>query len=275
MARLSSSQNARSSWPGMMPRSRQISAMTAPTGRRRTSAAISASVGRRVRRGSSGWLAGWGSGGAWPAGGGLADGWWREVVAAGSAPAKRGFQGGGATQAAGDAGEDGREVGGAEGFGEQCETWRGSALVHCAGELPAVADQFADDAEDTAEGGGHGRGGPRCIEIRGWGGGLGAGGHGHSKNTEGHICQGKYSFASDPRGAPGGRNDNPIHGTGSNMLGGDVDCIGVGGEASDESDSRTVRVGFSGRWVRRTGREPQMNAVSRSYLRLFGFICGL
>jgi len=37
----------------MMPRSRQISAKTAPTGRRRTWAAISAAVGRRARPGSA------------------------------------------------------------------------------------------------------------------------------------------------------------------------------------------------------------------------------
>ena len=37
-----------SGWHGRMPRSRQISAMTAPAGRRRTSAAICAAVGRRT-----------------------------------------------------------------------------------------------------------------------------------------------------------------------------------------------------------------------------------
>ena len=41
MAWQSSSQNGRSQSPGLMPRSRQMSTMTAPTGRRRTSAAIS------------------------------------------------------------------------------------------------------------------------------------------------------------------------------------------------------------------------------------------
>src|SRR5579871_6013830 len=54
MAWLNSSQNARSNWPGVRPRSWQISTMTAPMGWRRTSAAISASVGRWARNGGLG-----------------------------------------------------------------------------------------------------------------------------------------------------------------------------------------------------------------------------
>ena len=167
MAWLSSSQNARSSWPGAMPRSRQISAMTAPTGRRRTSAAISSSVGRHARRGTSLWSAGWGSG--WASGGAICRAA-RGPLAAGSRTdagvrsrprAARwrslGFEGRGSAQAIGDAGEDDREVGGAEGSGEHGETWGGSALLDRAGELLAVVDQFADEAEDSAEGGGQGR----------------------------------------------------------------------------------------------------------------------
>ena len=113
----------------------------------------------------------WGAG---PAGGGQADGGWLEVLAAGGAMAKRGFQGRGAAQAIGDAGEDDGEIGGAEGSGEEGEAWGGSALVNRAGELPAVVDQFADEAEDAAEAAGHGWGGPGRIGVRGWGGGLGA-----------------------------------------------------------------------------------------------------
>ena len=126
---------------------------------------------------SAGWGSGWASGGAdlpsgaWPACGGHADGRWREVLAAGGAPAKPGFQGRGAAQAIGDAGEDDGEIGGAEGSGEQGEAWGGSALLDRAGELLAVVDQFADEAEDAADGGGDGRAGPRRIGVRGWGGG--------------------------------------------------------------------------------------------------------
>ena len=43
---------------GRMPRPRQISARTAPIGRRRTSAAICPGVGRRARRGSASWATG-------------------------------------------------------------------------------------------------------------------------------------------------------------------------------------------------------------------------
>jgi hypothetical protein len=60
----------------------------------------------------------WGAG---RAGGGQADGGWLEVLAAGGATDERGFEGRGATQATGDAGEDDSEVGGAEGFGEEGE----------------------------------------------------------------------------------------------------------------------------------------------------------
>ena len=123
--------------------------------------------------------------GARPAYGGQADGRWREVPAAGGALAEPGFQRRGAAQATGDAGEDDGEVGGAEGSGEQGEAWGGGALLHRAGELLAVVDQFADEAEDAAEAAGHGRAGPRRIGVRGWGGGLGRGGHERNKNTAG------------------------------------------------------------------------------------------
>ncbi|MFZ0020894.1 MAG: hypothetical protein WAL10_26560 [Acetobacteraceae bacterium] len=90
-------------------------------------------------------------GGAWSADVGHADGRWCEVSAAGGATTQRSFEGRGATQAAGDAGEDGGEVCGAEGFGEEGEAWGGGALLDRAGELLAVVDQFADDTEDAAE----------------------------------------------------------------------------------------------------------------------------
>jgi hypothetical protein len=61
--------------------------------------------------------------GARSADGGLADGRWREVLAAGGALAKPGFQCHGAAQAIGDAGEDDSEIGGAEGSGEEGKAW--------------------------------------------------------------------------------------------------------------------------------------------------------
>jgi hypothetical protein len=77
-----------------------------------------------------------------------------------------------AEQAAGDASKDGGDIGGAEAAGELGEAWAVGALLKRVGELSAVIDQFADDAEDAADGGGHGRGGPRWIGVHGWGGGL-------------------------------------------------------------------------------------------------------
>jgi hypothetical protein len=43
--------------------------------------------------------------------------------------------------------------------------------------LLAVVDQFADDAEDAPDGGGHGWGGLRWIRVGGRGGGLAGGRH--------------------------------------------------------------------------------------------------
>jgi hypothetical protein len=115
--------------------------------------------------------------GARSADGGLADGRWREVLAAGGALAKPGFQCHGAAQAIGDAGEDDSEIGGAEGSGEEGKAWGGSAMPNRARELPAVVDQFADKAEHAAEGGRHGRVVPGRIGVRGRRRGLGDGGH--------------------------------------------------------------------------------------------------
>ena len=164
--------------------------MTAPMGRRRISAAISASVGRRARRGSwagvgSGSGSGWGSGGrggaAWRSAGGLPAAGIREGDGVRSLPrAARwlcGFEGGGATQAAGDAGDDERNVGGAEGFGEEPEIRGGGALMGCGGELLAEVDQPADEEEDAVEGGGYGWGVPGWIGVGGRGRGVGGGGH--------------------------------------------------------------------------------------------------
>jgi hypothetical protein len=127
-------------------------------------------------------------GGAGRAGGGYAEGCWGEVLAAVGAAAKRGFQGRGSAQAAGDAGENHGEVGGAEGCGE---AWGGGALLDCAGEMLAEVDEFADEAEDAVEAAGYGWDGPGRIGVCDWGGGLGGGGHERNKNIMLVRCQGK------------------------------------------------------------------------------------
>lgn len=129
--------------------------------------------------------------GSRPACGGQADGCWLEVPAAGGPLAERSFQRRGAPQASGDAVEDGGEVGGAEGFGEQGEAWNGGAVPDRAGELLAVVDQFADEAKNAVEGGGRCWVGPRRIAVWGWGGA-----HEQNKNTPAGRCQGKSSCAA-------------------------------------------------------------------------------
>jgi hypothetical protein len=81
--------------------------------------------------------------------------------------AQPGLQRRGATQATGDAGEDDAEIGGAERSGELHEAWDGSALLNRVGELPAVVDQFADEAEDATDAAGHGWGGLGRTGVRG------------------------------------------------------------------------------------------------------------
>jgi hypothetical protein len=66
---------------------------------------------------------------AWRACGGQTDGRHRKVQAACRASAEPGFQGRGAAQAIGDAGEDDRDVGGAEGSGEEGEASGGGVLA--------------------------------------------------------------------------------------------------------------------------------------------------
>ena len=197
MAMLSSSQNARSNWPGVMPRSWQISAMTAPIGRRRISAALSCSVGRRARSGC--WV-----GSAGPGAGGVNGHMGRGGLAARMGAGVRslplsprwnrfGFEGGGAAQAIGDAGEDDGDVGAAERSGEVGGAWGGGVLLDRGGELLAIVDEFAEDAEDAAEGIGHGFAGPGRNGIWGWRGELGGGRHERNKNTTKSRRQGKTS----------------------------------------------------------------------------------
>ena len=186
-----------------MPRSQQISTMTAPIGRRRTSSAISSSVGRRARRWSCrvGGLDVPRRGlpcGARHAYGGQADGRNREVPAALGAFAELGFQHRGPAQATGDAGEDDGDIGGAERSDEEGEAWGAGALLHRGGELFAIVDQLANEVEDAAEAAGHVGAGPGRIGLRGWGGEFEGGGHERNKNTKRRGCQGKYSWPSLP-----------------------------------------------------------------------------
>src|ERR1700722_18669604 len=136
---MTSCNSRHSGWLGMMPRSRQMSAMTAPIGRRRTSAAICAGVGRRARRGSASAAAGaTGSRG-------------RRIQTVGAAD-KPCLQRVGAEEAAGDASEDQCNVGGAEaaydggGVGEGAPPDRG-------GEFAAVVDQLVDEFEQVPRAG--------------------------------------------------------------------------------------------------------------------------
>src|SRR5215472_11442597 len=130
---------------------------------------------------------------------GQADGRRREVPAACGALAQLGFQGRGATQTSGDASEDDREIGGAEGFGEVVKARGGGALLHSGDELFPVVDQFADQADDAAESGRHA--GARRIgavlDGRGWGGGRV--GHEWKESTRQEGCQGKYSITDTSR----------------------------------------------------------------------------
>ncbi len=118
------------------------------------------------------------------AGGGRTDGVWRKVLAAFGAEAQFGLEGRGETQAVGDAGEDEREVGGAEASGEAGEVWGGGALLDRDGDLFAEVDESAEDAEYAADCGGRGWGGPRWIGVGGRGRGEGwAERHEQKKNT--------------------------------------------------------------------------------------------
>jgi hypothetical protein len=79
-------------------------------------------------------------------------------------------------QAAGDAREDQREIGGAEaGFGE--DRVGGSALADGGGEFAAVFDQLADQGEQAAA----------TAGLRSWGFG---------RTRAGRGCQGIYSAGS-------------------------------------------------------------------------------
>ena len=120
-----------------------MSAMTAPIGRRRTSAAICSDVGRQTsgRAGGVG-----GSRGRRSAVGGST--WRRGLgVQSGGVADYPGFERLGTEEAAGDAREEQGDVTGAE---------RGRIDPERGGELPAVVDEPADEAEEAAGAAGFG-----------------------------------------------------------------------------------------------------------------------
>ena len=113
----------------------------------------------------------------------------RRGVASGQALVQPGFERGGAEQAAGDAREDFPDVDGAEVSRDIGEVGGGGALLQCAGELPAVVDQRADEAEEAAGAAGCVGAGGRPILVRigavGWAGGGGRGGHERDRSISG------------------------------------------------------------------------------------------
>src|SRR6185437_7781910 len=143
-----------SGWFGTMPRSRQMSAMTTPSGRRRTWAAICSGVGSRARRGSAASLSLAAAGRrAWRTLGRRTRGpGWH--VWAGGQRGDPGLERAGAQQALGDAREDQADVARTEGAGDEAEVGAGGALLEGGGEFLAVVDELADEAEEAAEAGG-------------------------------------------------------------------------------------------------------------------------
>ena len=154
-----------SGWLGRMPRSRWISAMTAPMGRRRTRAAICSAVGRWARRGSEARRRGGGRPGL-GRGSGRARPW--SLVQPGGAAEHSRLKRLGEVQAADDAREDHRKIGSAEaGSGE--DGIGGDALADRGCECRAVVDQLADEGEQAAGAAGLRLGPGGWL----WGGGCG------------------------------------------------------------------------------------------------------
>jgi len=95
---------------------------------------------------------------------------------AGEAGGEPGFERGGTMQAAGDARDDFPDVEGAEVPRDVGEVGGGGALLQRGGELFAVVDQRADEAEEAVGTGGGVRGGGRAILVGIGAVGLGGGG---------------------------------------------------------------------------------------------------
>ena len=100
-----------------------------------------------------------------------------------------GFERGGAKQAAGDAREDQRDIGGAEVSRDDGEVRGGGVLLQRAGKFLAVVDELADEAEQAPGAAGCVAAGGRPILVGigavGWVGGGWRSGHERNKNTNG------------------------------------------------------------------------------------------
>jgi len=109
-----------------------------------------------------------------------------KVAASGGAAEEPGFERGGAEQTTVDAGEDQGDIAGAEDAGDEGEAGEGfrvvGVLLEEVGEVPAVGDERADEAEELADARGHGPIGGIGVEEIGRGGeGVG---HGWNRSTE-------------------------------------------------------------------------------------------
>jgi hypothetical protein len=100
-----------------------------------------------------------------------------------------GFEPGGEAQAAGDAGEDERDVDGVVEVGETVGGHAGAALLQDLGDFVAEMDELADDVEQTGGAGGVFRAGGGLVlggtGVVGGVGGLEGGGHERNKNMKG------------------------------------------------------------------------------------------
>jgi hypothetical protein len=110
----------------------------------------------------------------------------RLLVATGGEAEKPGFERGGAEQTTVDAGEDQGNIAGAEDAGNEGETGEGfrvvGVLLEEVGEVAAVGDERADEAENLADARGHGPIGGIGVEGGAWGGGCV--GHGRNRSTK-------------------------------------------------------------------------------------------
>jgi hypothetical protein len=183
-----------SGWSAMMPRSRQMSAMTAPTGRRRISAAICSAVGRPARRGS----ASHGSRAARGARCALRACARRPGfrIRSGDTAQQPGFERSGAQEGQRDARHDQRDVPGAEAATGESGVIREAALPDCGGKLFAVVDELADQAEQTCEATAPVRACRPGGWLGGWTGCGGRGGHERNKNTSARRMSRKFFLST-------------------------------------------------------------------------------
>jgi hypothetical protein len=193
-----------SGWFGRMPRSRQISAMTAPIGWRRTAAAICSGVGRRSRPGSAASAlpaAGWAPRGL-SAGATLG-------VARGRGATGRGlrvqtdgvadepfFERVGAVQALGDARDDPREVAGAEAACAGVGVDGAAGVLERGSEFLAVIDELADEREEAPDAAAVVCAARVGIGLGDWFGGGRRGGHERNENIGRPPRQGIFSVMS-------------------------------------------------------------------------------